>query len=284
MARPKAEFPTITTILRSDGKYATMKNKPIQIRWNFGEAGNFKIPTLHEAHDKELDKSGYLKPSNRADRETINRYLQDIRDRLINAYNLVLADGAGVSDKLVKDRFDQLTIEARHKQEEETKRAIRRERLQQKVADTLVQMHEEGAEHIITIEIPRQETFIAKLESQLAQQKADLYKTKREYNLVPEPVEAEDAKLTTWLMNYAQRQGKNTLAESTFRTYKSFVSTVARFRPNIKINEVDDKYLISFQDWLTDTPAMIPKYSYIKKKKVEQIGWTQGKTRTNETV
>ncbi|AII50369.1 tyrosine-type recombinase/integrase [Hymenobacter sp. APR13] len=284
MARPKAEFPTITTILRADGKYATLKNKPIQIRWSFGTAGSFKIPTLHDAHDKELDKSGYLKPSNRVDRETINRYLQDIRDRLTTAYNLVVADGVMVTDKLVKERFEQLTTLAQQQQEEATRLAIKREKFEQKLAGMITTLHEEGAVEAVDVVIPRHESAIEKLKAQIAHHEAELYKTKREYDLLPEPVEAEDAKLTTWLMNYAQRQGKNTLAATTLRTYTSFVSTVARFRPNVLINEVDDSYLIAFQDWLTDTPSMIPKYSYVKKQKVEQVGWTEGKTRTNETV
>ncbi|UPL50558.1 tyrosine-type recombinase/integrase [Hymenobacter sublimis] len=278
MARPKSTACRITTALRTDGIYKDAVQKPLYVRYSFGSDQSHKVPTLFDAKEGELTEAGYLKPSARPDREAINVYLQAVRERLQQAHNIVAASAESVTGKLVAAEYDRLTKEAVAAAEAQTQAELKRAKFKEKAN----RIANEFSEAVIYEEIPAREAHIAKLEAELQTKRNTLINLKKEKNLY------EDDKLTTWLLNYAQRNGSTTLAKSTQRTNNSFVETVKQFDPEARIGNINDVWLVKFQDFLINTPSRTPIYSIItvgkNRIKGDFLKWQIGKTRSNETV
>lgn len=263
MARPKAETPTCVPFLRGDA---------LSVRFSFSGL-KYRTPKIDNVEPEFIAKNGYVKPShdNYLD---INERLAGAVERLEQAFRIAQAAG-DLTEQRIGTEYKRLTKE----NEKSTKRKQRRE-LIDKVNGAIRAKKEPQA---VDEEIQQLHEQLRKLN-----QKRD--------NLRREAGTYEDDKLITFLTKYATRDGIATMADATFRSHSSFIETVRQFEPATTVQEVDEEWMVRFQDWLISTPSNKPIYSTMpnpayapgngQKQKIRGkiLYYKTGDTRKNNTI
>ena len=272
MARPRSEKPSLLPTLRGTA---------LSIRLSFGEL-KYLTPVLAKVEAEYVGKNGYVKPSH-PNYLAVNEALAGATERLEQAFAIAQRSGDLTVERL-KQVYLQLTneaeVSAQHEQlrqqaEEQTqdfKRRLRDERrLLARVRD------EDLDEHI------------SELETKLVELRL------RRDNLRRAAGSYEDDLFTTYLIRYATRKGVATMATTTTRSHMALVTTIRQFSPNSRIQDIDEAWLIRFQDWLVTTPSRRAIYRRTKNPAfgeqderktvaVEFLYYKETSTRKNSSV
>jgi integrase len=263
MARPRSETPTCVPYLRGTA---------LAVRLSFSGL-KYRTPKLADVEPKFIAGNGYVKPSyeNYLD---INERLAGAVTRLEQAFRIAQAAG-DLTEQRLGAEYKRLTGEA----EIETRRTKRK---------TLV-------DDVNRLKRAQQEPVA--VDEQIHQLHEQLRKLNQQRdNLRREAGTYEDDKLITFLTKYATRDGIATMADATFRSHASFIETVRQFAPATTVQEVDEEWMVRFQDWLFSTPSSKPIYSTIpnpayvegngqkQKKRGKILYYKQGDTRKNNTI
>ena len=267
MARPRAERPTCTPFLRGTA---------LGVQLNFGKL-KCRTPKLANVEPGFIAANGYVKTShdNYVD---LNQCLAGAVERLEQAFRIAQVSGE-LTESRLKAEYNRLTQEAIVAAKAVERKAVidgLRSKLSLRVRKEFV--------------LPDLDVEIANLEAQL------IAKRQERDNLRREQGTYQDDLLITFLTKYATRKGLATMAEGTLRSHLSFIETLRRFEANTRIQDVDEKWLIRFQDWLVSTPSIKPIYStkpnpnYVagngQKQKVrgEILYYKEGDTLKNSSV
>jgi integrase len=263
MARPKAENPTCVPFLRGNA---------LSVRLSFGGL-KYRTPKIETIESEYLAKNSYVKPSHENYLD-INQRLAGAVERLEQAFRIAQAAG-DITEQRIGTEYKRLTEEGEKSSERKQRRetldkvnsAIRAKKEPQAVDEEIQKLHEQ----------------LRKLN-----QKRD--------NLRRENGTYEDDKLITFLTRYATRDGIATMADATFRSHNSFIETVRQFQPATTVQEVDEEWMVRFQDWLISTPSSKPIYSTMpnpayapgngQKQKIKGkiLYYKVGDTRKNNTI
>lgn len=232
MARPRAEKPTCTPFLRGTA---------LGVQLNFGKL-KFRTPKLASVEPGFIAGNGYVSTSH-PDYLTLNETIAGAVERLEQAFRIAQA-AAELTEPRLKAEYTRLTQEA----VVAVKAAERKALIDGLYGKLKVRVKKQFA-------LPDLEVEIAILEAQLLAKRQERDNMRREIGTY------EDDLLITYLTKYATRKGSATMAESTLRSHLSYIETIRRFESVTRIQDVDEKWLIRFQDWLIATPSRKPIYS-----------------------
>lgn len=275
MARPTNEKPTLTTFCRGNNTI-----QAVYIRYNYKGVRHQGIRVADVSIDPtHLGKDGFVKTGN-PDYQQHNRLIEETIDHITEAHNTLVAKGTdftAVSLAALVAKLQDDTRAAKAAAVAEEAEIARKQRFD----STL-----DSAIGIVEVEsIPDDENAIEKLERELAKKKRELSALKKKHNI------HKGDQLTVWLHNYMKRNGEGTtLSASTIRTNTSFINTVALFDKDARIGDVDDQWLLKFQQWMNTTPSITPIYKSIvnpatgKRENGDLLRYNTGRVRSNDTV
>ena len=243
MARPLSNEPSITPFLRGGN---------ISVRWFF-RGQKYPTPALAKGIDESfLMKNGYVKNTH-ADHISINQKIEQAQDLLKQATAILLADDDVTTERMRKE-YTRLLAEAQDAvvaEEAVVKRKAHKKEQNRKI-DTVVLL-------------PSLNDEIQELEAQIVAKKKAMVNMQKEHNLY------QDDRLVTFLALYLDRNKTKMVADTTQRTFKAFITTVARFAPTDSIQDVNEDWLTRFETWLTTTPVIRPIHAMVHNKVTGQM-------------
>ncbi|MDU0369086.1 tyrosine-type recombinase/integrase [Hymenobacter endophyticus] len=275
MPRPTNEKPTLTAFCRGSKPI-----KPVYIRYSYRGIRHQGIAVPDTAVDPQhLSKDNFVKTGKPGYLEA-NRAIEEVLDCILQAHDTLVDKKVPFTAVALSALVSELLNKIK-----ETKIANAAEEAR-KAHNARFNSSLDSAKKIVEIgSIPEDELAIEKLERELAKKKRELAAIKKKHS-----VDYGD-KLTDWLHNYMKRNGVGTtLSASTIRTQTSFINTVAQFDADARIGDVDDQWLIKFQQWLNTTPSRTPIYKQVanpmteKRENGELIRYQIGRVRSNDTV
>jgi integrase len=237
MARPVAELPAIQPVHRKATSTLSVKC------WFRG--AEWQTPILARSVDAEhIGKNGYVKNSH-ADYLAINTAIEAATDLLNQACVILAAIGGTITNDAIKTEYLRLSAEA-------IDAGVAADAVQKRVA-----AKKEQKRKIQTVVIePSLTDEIAELEALVEAKKKERDNVRKELNIYV------DDTLVHFLNQYLF-DNKNDLAESSQRTYKAFITTVKRFAPDTKIQDVNEQWFKDFEYWLITTEAERPVFHMV---------------------
>lgn len=273
MARPRSIIPTCSPFLRGNS---------LSARLSFGDI-KYLTPVLAKVEPTHLAKNGYLN-TNAPDYVGINEKLAGAVERLEKAFLLAQSAQEVTSTRIGKE-YQRLTKET----ENAAKHAQQRHQVEHQASEFNRRI---GNERRLLKQV-RDEDLDDHIQ-RLTDQLTDLRLRRDRRDQVAGTYEQD--KLLTYLDRYATRDGLATMAESTRRSHDSFIATVRRFSATTRIQDVDEQWMLDFQDWLITTPSLKPIYStmpnpdYVpgngQKQKIKGkiLRWHEGEPLVNSSV
>lgn len=272
MARPRSEKPSLLPTLRGTA---------LSIRLSFGEL-KYSTPVLAKVEPEFIGKNGYVKPSH-PNYLNINEALAAATERLEQAFAIAQHSG-DLTVQRIKQVYLQLTSEA----EASAQREQLRQQAEQQKEDFKRRLRDERR-LLARVRDEDLDEHIAELETKLVELRL------RRDNLRRAAGSYEDDLLTTYLTRYATRKGIATMAATTRSSHMALVTTISHFAPATRIQDVDEAWLIKFQDWLVTTPSKRaiyrrtknPDYGELDDRKLvakEFLYYKETSTRKNSSV
>lgn len=259
MARPLADTATIVPFLRGNS---------LSVRWSF-RGLKYRTPALAKgvgAH--QIAKNGYVK-NNHDEHLTINTDIAAAVDRLGQATKILL-NGGDVTEQRINQEYTRLTKEAVAAVATEL-RVEDQQAMQRRV---LLKGHR-------AVTLPDLEAEIEALEAQLVAKKKQRDNLKKSLGMY------DDDSFVRFLELFGVRKGITTMEASTSRSHASFIETLKRFDADVKIQDIDDNWILAFQDWLIVTPSVKPIYSSFKdgkRQKGDLLYYKTGNTLKNNSI
>ena len=263
MARPRSETPTCVPYLRGTA---------LAVRLSFSGL-KYRTPKLADVEPEYLAANGYVKPSHENYLD-LNERLAGAVERLEQAFRIAKAAGE-LTEQRLSAEYKRLTGES-----DKNQRVTRRREL---LADVNRLRRAQQEPRAVDEQIQQLHEQLRKL-------------NQHRDNLRRENGTYADDKLITYLKKYATRDGIATMAEATRRSHSSFIETVRQFEPNTTVQQVDEEWMVRFQDWLISTPSCKPIYSTVpnpdyvpggsqkQKKRGKILYYKTGDTRKNNTI
>jgi integrase len=263
MARPLATTAAIQPKHRPE-------TSTISVQWFFRKC-KWQTPILaYNVAAEHVGGKGYVKNTH-VDYITINNAIEAAVDCLEQATAILVKTGE-ISNEAIKTEYLRLSaesIEAGVAAEAVAKRQANKKEQRRKIQTVVIE--------------PSLTDEIAELEALVEAKKRERDNVRKELNIYI------DDTLVHFLNQYLF-DNKNDLAESTQRTYSAFITTVNRFAPTTKIQDVNEQWFKDFEYWLTNTPALRPVYKMRlnpttkKLERGEIIRYDETGVRTNGTV
>ncbi|TVT39260.1 tyrosine-type recombinase/integrase [Hymenobacter setariae] len=273
MARPKAETPTCVPYLRGNA---------LSVRLSFAGL-KYRTPKIDNVEPEFIMKNGYVKPSHENYLD-LNERLGSAIQRLEQAFRIAQAAGELTEQRLGVE-YKRLTGEA----EQAARHAQKRAEVEEQVTGFRRRLRTERAINQ-SVHNEDVEDQIQRLHEQLKQLNVRRDNQRREAGTY------DDDKLITFLEKYATRDGIATMADATRRSHSSFIETVRQFESATTVQEVDEEWMVRFQDWLISTPSNKPIYQTIpnpayapgngqkQKMRGKILYYKTGDTRKNDTI
>nr|GFC04996.1 hypothetical protein [Tanacetum cinerariifolium] len=204
-------------------------------------------------------------------------------ERLEQAFKIAQRSGDLTVQRL-KQVYLQLTSEA----EQSAQHEQLRQQVVQKVEDYNRRLRDERR-LLARVKDEDLDEHISELETKLVELRL------RRDNLRRAAGSYEDDLLSTYLTRYATRKGIATMAATTRTSHMALVTTISHFAPATRIQDVDEAWLVKFQDWLVTTPskraiyrrAKNPDYGELDERKLlakEFLYYKETSTRKNSSV
>lgn len=259
MGRPIRDTPTVVPFLRGNS---------LSVRWSF-RGLKYRTPALAKGVDRaHMAKNGYVKNTH-PEHLTINTDIAAAVDRLEQATKILLNAG-DVTEQRINAEYTRLNKEA--VATAATERRIEDQQAMQR--RVLLKGHR-------AVTLPDLEEEIETLEAQLLAKKQQRDNLKKQLGMY------DDDSFVRFLEMFATRKGITTMEASTSRSHASFIETLKRFDANVRIQDVDDNWILAFQDWLIVTPSVKPIYSSFKdgkRQKGDLLYYKTGNTLKNNSI